>query len=232
MQFPRWKRWLKFHAAWEEEQPLWSKFDEVALAAVLPSTQRPAPRHRRYHHHHAAAHALLHFLQVDNWCGIWAILCVCVFFSFLYCQDLMNTSLGSRWKTIAETCGLPSSGRKTLTAGCSAPQKERIPAGNAQVQMFWRGQIRNRPLVRQSMMHIAHSQSVRLSWTWPFRHIMSRRRTVGVLISVPPLHSAARQSNTRCFRPAGAGQAEFIIRIKNEACASVVVQLQTICSPG
>lgn len=82
MQFPRWKRWLKFHAAWEEEQPLWSKFDEVALAAVLPSTQRPAPRRRRYHHHHAAAHALLHFLQVDNWCGIWAILCFFFFFFF------------------------------------------------------------------------------------------------------------------------------------------------------
>lgn len=80
MQFPRWKRWLKFHAAWEEEQPLWSKFDEVALAAVLPSTLRPTPRHRRYHHHHAAAHALLHFLQVDNWCGIWAILWFCFVF--------------------------------------------------------------------------------------------------------------------------------------------------------
>lgn len=77
------------------------------------------------------APVLPHFPQVDNWCGTEPLS------HFLYPsipQALMNTSPGSRWRTIAGTCGSPSSGRKTSTAGSSARPREKTPAASAQVE--------------------------------------------------------------------------------------------------
>lgn len=74
---------------------------------------------------------LPHFLQVDNWCGTKPLshfLCLSI------PQALMNTSPGSRWRTIGGTCGLPSSGRKTLTAAFSARPRGKTAAASAQVQ--------------------------------------------------------------------------------------------------
>lgn len=47
MQFPTWKRWLKFHRASEEEAPLWSNSDEAVFVGVFPtptSTQLLLPQ--------------------------------------------------------------------------------------------------------------------------------------------------------------------------------------------
>lgn len=46
----------------------------------------------------------------------------------------MNTSPGSRWRTIGGTCGLPSFGRKTSTAAFSARPRGKTAAASAQVQ--------------------------------------------------------------------------------------------------
>lgn len=77
------------------------------------------------------APVLPHFLQVHNWCGSEPL---SHFLSPSIPQALMNTSPGSRWRTIGGTCGLPSSGRRTSTAGFSAPPREKTPAASAQVE--------------------------------------------------------------------------------------------------
>lgn len=78
----------------------------------------------------ADAPVLPHFLQVDNWCGTEPL---SHFLSPSIPQALMNTSPGSRWRTIGGTCGLQSFGRKTSTAGFSAPPRGKTPAASAQV---------------------------------------------------------------------------------------------------
>lgn len=79
----------------------------------------------------ADAPVLPHFLQVDNWCGTKPL-------SHFLCpsipQALMNTSPGSRWRTIGGTCGLPSFGRKTSTAAFLARPRGKTAAASAQVQ--------------------------------------------------------------------------------------------------
>lgn len=110
--------------------------------------------------HGPDAPVLPHFLQVDNWCGTKLL---SHFLSPSIPQALMNTSPGSRWRTIGGTCGLPSFGRKTSTAGSSAPPRGKTPAASAQVQQPHPCE----GLPRGRIIHIINEPI----WGWPFPHV-------------------------------------------------------------
>lgn len=165
-------------------------------------------------HHTTTTTTLLHkfhlissrFEVVDNWSGTEP------FSSFLYSQGLMNTSLLLPSRTTAGTCGLQSFGRKTLTAGFSVPPRERIPAVNAQVH--WVLTWTNHEHFCITLIDYAYFHPLMSGWfKLDLLFVLEAADRPLRFYSTPLVCSAARKSNTRCFYPAGAGQAEFIIRI-------------------
>lgn len=129
---------------------------------MLSGVLSPSSRRRR-HRRPPDAPVLPHFLQVDNWCGTKPL---SHFLSPSIPQASMNTSPGSRWRTIGGTCGLPSFGRKTLTAAFSARPRGKTAAASAQVQ---------HPRHQQAptgwdLLQIIHIIN-RPTWAWPFPQV-------------------------------------------------------------